>query len=88
MIGKRTFIAEQVGAEVDRTPPESGEMAVYVAIDGASAGALVSRDEVRSNARATLDSLRAQGISQIAMLTGDDLPTALHVASALGITDV
>jgi heavy metal translocating P-type ATPase len=88
VVGKRSFISATVGQEIDRTPLDSGELAVYVAIDGAMAGSLVFRDEVRSNARATVDSLRAQGIRRIVMLTGDDRPTAEHVAAALGIDDV
>lgn len=88
VVGKRAFISAAVGREIGRTPLESGELAVYVAIDGTSAGSLVFRDEVRANARATVDSLRAQGIRRIVMLTGDDRPTAEHVAASLGIDDV
>lgn len=88
VVGKRTFIATTVGQDVPRTPLNSGELAVYVAIDGVCAGALVFRDEVRANARATIDDLRGQGIRQIVMLTGDDRPTAEHVAAELGIEDV
>ena len=87
-VGKRAFIAEHVGRDVARTPLASGEMAVYVAIDGAFAGTLVFRDEVRSNASSTVDALRAQGVRTVMMLTGDDRPTAEHVAAALGIRDV
>ncbi len=88
VVGKRSFISAAVGEEIARTSLESGELAVYVAIDGAAAGSLVFRDEVRPNARATIDSLRAQGIRRIAMLTGDDRPTADHVAASLDIDDV
>jgi len=88
VVGKRSFISATVGQEIDRALLDSGELAVYVAVDGASAGSLVFRDEVRSNARATVDSLRAQGIRRIVMLTGDDQPTAEHVAASLGIDDV
>ena len=88
VVGKRAFISAAVGREIGRTPLESGELAVYVASDGTSAGSLVFRDEVRANARATVDSLRAQGIRRIVMLTGDDRPTAEHVAASLGIDDV
>jgi heavy metal translocating P-type ATPase len=88
VVGKRSFISATVGQEIDRALLDSGELAVYVAVYGASAGSLVFRDEVRSNARATVDSLRAQGIRRIVMLTGDDRPTAEHVATALDIDDV
>ncbi|POH60048.1 cadmium-translocating P-type ATPase [Cryobacterium zongtaii] len=88
VVGKRSFISASVGEEIGRTPLDRGELAVYVAIDGASAGSLVFKDEVRANAHATVDSLRAQGIRQIVMLTGDDRPTAEHVAMELGIDQV
>ena len=87
-VGKRAFIAQQLGQDVARTPLASGEMAVYVAVDGAFAGTLVFRDEVRSNASSTVDALRAQGVRTVMMLTGDDRPTAEHVAAELGIDDV
>jgi len=86
--GKRAFVAQQVGQEVSRTPLASGEMAVYVAVDGRLAGALVFRDEVRSNASSTVDALRTRGVRTVMMLTGDDRPTAEHVAAAIGIDDV
>lgn len=88
VVGKRSFISATVGQEIPGAPLDSGELAVYVAIDGTSAGSLVFRDEVRSNARATVDSLRTQGIRRIVMLTGDDRPTAEHVAASLDIDDV
>ena len=87
-VGKRAFVAQQVGQEVSRTPLASGEMAVYVAVDGRLAGALVFRDEVRSNASSTVDALRTQGVRTVMMLTGDDRPTAEHVAAAIGIDEV
>ena len=88
VVGKRSFVSATVGQEIPGTPLNSGELAIYVAVDGTSAGALVFRDEVRANARATIDNLRAQSIHRIVMLTGDDRPTAVHVASTLGIADV
>ncbi|MET0828855.1 MAG: heavy metal translocating P-type ATPase [Microbacterium sp.] len=87
-VGKRAFIAQQIGQDLERTPLASGEMAVYVAVDGRYAGALIFRDEVRPNAAATVGELRSRGVRTIMMLTGDDRPTAEHVATALGIDDV
>ena len=87
-VGKREYIAQRVGRHVPPTPLERGEMAIYAAIDGRFAGVLVFRDEVRANARATLDTLRTHGVRTMTMLTGDDRATAEHVAAALGIDDV
>jgi heavy metal translocating P-type ATPase len=88
VVGKRSFIAGSIGREVPVAELAADEMAVYVGVDGAFAGALVFRDEVRPNARATVDALRGQGIATVVMLTGDDPVTARHVASALGIDDI
>jgi P-type E1-E2 ATPase len=66
----------------------AGELAVYVAIDGKFAGALLLRDELRSDAPDTLQWLSALGIKHTLMLTGDGKVTAQHVADALGVTNV
>ncbi|MEP7765097.1 heavy metal translocating P-type ATPase [Sanguibacter sp. 25GB23B1] len=87
VVGKRGFVAAAVG-DVPATPLEPGELAVYVGVDGSYAGALVLRDEVREDARATIADLRAQGIRHVVMLTGDARPTAEHVAAELDIDDV
>ena len=83
-----SYIARHVDRDVPRTPLASGEMATYVAIEGAFAGALVFRDEVRPNASATIAALRAQGVRAVTMLTGDDRATAEHIAAAIGIDEV
>jgi P-type E1-E2 ATPase len=66
----------------------AGELAVYVAIDGTYAGALLLRDELRSDAPDTLKWLSALGIRHTLMLTGDGKVTAEHVAQELGVTNV
>lgn len=88
VLGKRSFVASAVGRDVARTPLDAGELAVYVAVDGAYAGALILRDHVRDEAAATIADLRRQGAREIVMLTGDGHQAAAHVAAALGITDV
>jgi heavy metal translocating P-type ATPase len=87
VIGKRSFVAEHAGSI---TPVElhSGELAVYVAVDGAYAGALLLRDEVRDDAAATLQQLESLGVRETMILTGDAQATADHVAAELGIGDV
>ncbi|PWB97687.1 heavy metal translocating P-type ATPase [Salinibacterium hongtaonis] len=88
VVGKRSFIAAACNTEVAATPLETGEMAVYVAVDGVPAGALVFADQVRQNARSTIASIRSQGIGTVVMLTGDDRATAEHVGTALGVDDI
>lgn len=87
-VGKRSFIAQRTGHEVVPASLASGEMAVYVAIDGGNGGTLVFKDEVRPNAAATIEALRHNGVRTVLMLTGDDRPTAVHVAEELGVDEV
>ncbi|MEY4997504.1 MAG: hypothetical protein RLY59_908, partial [Actinomycetota bacterium] len=87
VVGKYSFIAEHDPNAV-RAEIAAGELAVYVAIDGKFAGALLLRDELRSDAPDTLQWLTALGIKHTLMLTGDGKVTAQHVADALGVTNV
>ncbi len=87
VIGKRSYVAESAGPIVP-VVLRSGELAVYVAVDGRYAGALVLRDEIRPDAAETLRRLREMGVAHTMMLTGDAQETADHVAAALGIEDV
>jgi heavy metal translocating P-type ATPase len=87
VVGKFRFVAEHA-PDAARTPIAPGELAVYVAIDGRFAGALLASDRLRDNARATLERLDALGVHQTMMLTGDAQATADHIAAELGITRV
>ena len=87
VVGKRAFVAEQLGCDVPDAPLEPGELAVHVGADGRYAGFLVLRDELRPDAAATVARLRSRGIG-ILMLTGDEAATARHVAEQVGIDDV
>lgn len=87
VVGKFAFVAEHA-PDAARTTIEPGELAVYVGIDGNFAGSLLARDEVRDNAKATLDRLGELGVRETMMLTGDARATADHIAAAIGITRV
>lgn len=87
VVGKFSFI-ESVASNASREAIDAGELAVYLAVDGAYAGALVLRDSVRDDAADTLEWLRRLGIKHTLMLTGDAQATANHVAANLGVTDV
>ncbi len=87
VVGKLAFVAA-AAPEAQATPIASGEMAVYVAIDGRFAGAILLSDRLRENARPTIDRLITLGVRNVLMLTGDASETARHVAAHLGIADV
>lgn len=63
----------------------AGKTAVYVAWDGVLLGALGLKDEVRSDAKAAIDRLRAMGL-RVMMLTGDTAEAAAETAQQLDLT--
>ena len=52
-----------------------------------AAGLIGVADEIRADARAVVESLRASGIEHVVMLTGDNEQAAARVASATGVTE-
>lgn len=85
-VGKAAFVP---GAEDGPTTPlEAGEMAVHVGVDGTYAGAIVLRDTLRPDARETIDRLRALGVRDFIMLTGDARATAETIGAQTGVTDI
>ena len=87
VVGKFGYVAAHA-PDTCRTDIAPGELAVYVALDGRYAGALLARDRLRGNARATLDRLDELGVRHTMMLTGDARATAEHIATELGIERV
>ena len=58
---------------------------VYVAENGEYAGYIVISDEIKPEARETIEKLNAEGCKTV-MLTGDNQKIAEHVAKELGLT--
>lgn len=67
-----------------RETPPSGTTQIYTAIDGSYAGAISLSDIIKPSARATIIALQRMNITS-ALVTGDQLSTALAVASLVGI---
>jgi len=65
-----------------------GATAVFVAVDGRPAGAIILEDPVRPDAPLTLRTLRQAGFERIVMLTGDHVDLAESVGAALGVDRV
>ena len=61
---------------------------VYVAYDGAFAGAVVISDTIKEGAKEALREIRRYGVRRTVMLTGDRKETAEYVAKELGIDEV
>jgi len=94
-VGRRRWVEERVGAAAPTalaawTDDEDRIAAtpVFVALDRRHAGALAIADRPRPRAREALNALRASGVKQLVMLTGDDEDTARAVARELGLDDV
>jgi len=87
VVGKFAFV-QGVAPDAARTAIAPGELAVYTAIDGRFAGALLASDRIRDNAMATLARLDRLGVHRTMILTGDAQETAEHIAAELGVTEV
>ena len=87
-IGTLRFARGEAGDEVAEVAIAGGELAIYLVVDGRFAGTIVAADPVRTNAASTVADLRALGITDIVMITGDAQATADHVASVIGITQL
>jgi len=66
---------------------DAGRTAVYVAIDGTPAAAIVVADVVKPNSADTIAALHRLGL-RTAMISGDDRRTAAAIARELGIDEV
>lgn len=66
--------------------PHAGTTKIYTAIDGAYAGAMSLSDTIKPSARATIIALSRMNIT-CSLVTGDQLPTAIAVASLVGIPE-
>ena len=60
---------------------------LHVAVDGAYAGHIVIRDQLKEHAREAMAALKKMGVRRTVMLTGDRKEVAEQVASEVGITD-
>ncbi len=76
-------LMEQLGVAY-RTPQQIGTQ-VHVVIDGAYAGYILISDVVKPGAKAAVAGMKAAGVKQIVMLTGDAKSVAEAVAGELGI---
>jgi Cd2+/Zn2+-exporting ATPase len=73
-------------ADLERARHE-GKSVVFVAANGTLVGGLALTDRARDTAREAIGLLREQGVRWVAMLTGDDEPTAARVAAELGLDE-
>ncbi len=65
-----------------------GKTVVMVGDEGHAWGLIAMRDNLRPNARKTIEALRAAGITKVIMLSGDNRHTADVVAREAGVDEV
>ncbi|WP_052048550.1 heavy metal translocating P-type ATPase [Pseudoglutamicibacter albus] len=86
-VGKKTFIEEIVG-EVSQPDLHASQTAVYISVDARLGGIILMADEVRAEAAGTITALRELGVSDIALLTGDNQATADSVGQHIGVSSI
>lgn len=90
-IGKESFIKSyniqipENAVSTYQKQIERGKTAVYIAIDGTISGIIVIEDEIKSETLSAIKSLKALGLRDIIMLTGDNLNTAREVSNKISI---
>ncbi len=84
-IGNYKFM-KQMGYEVT-FEVEDGTI-IYIAINGVMAGYALLQDELKAQAKETIDQLKVMGISRIIMLSGDSKIVGESIAKSLGISEV
>jgi Cd2+/Zn2+-exporting ATPase len=78
LAGSRALIEEY-----GMNPPLSDCAAVFVAVDGKPAGFIALKDRIKPEAAGAVAELRALGVRNITMLTGDSSPAAAETAELL-----
>lgn len=82
-------MARRMGADVDLpafgTLTDQAQTVVYLGQGSRVLGALTLADRLRDSARPGLEALRAGGVDQIAMMTGDRRPVAARIGAELGL---
>jgi Cd2+/Zn2+-exporting ATPase/Cu+-exporting ATPase len=85
-VGNRRLVPAATGVDVVEQREAEGKTLLFVARDGELIGAIAAADTVRPEVPAALTQLRALGIRQMELLTGDSEPTAAALAQALGVS--
>lgn len=92
-LGSRRYLEEAGvsfaahGRAIDRLA-EEGKMVLFIGHGTRPIGLIGLRDALRPDARATVDRLRASGVGQIVMLSGDRRTRAEAMGTALGLDQV
>ncbi|MBQ3032980.1 MAG: heavy metal translocating P-type ATPase [Deferribacterales bacterium] len=91
LIGSAHFIfddenvtcTQEERAEIDKIS-QSGDSMLYLAVGGRLAGIITIADPLKPEAREVINKLRQQGLSHVAMITGDGVKAAKKIAESIG----
>ena len=81
-VGKLAFVAP------NQTPEGIKQTALFISVNNQYAGFITFTDTIRSEAKETISQLKAEGLTKVMMLTGDQKNVATTIAKEVGITDV
>lgn len=91
VLGNRTWLEQQDIAIADEAEAQVAELAqagktvIYIGLNQQLAGLIAVADELRSDAKAVVEDLQAQGL-HISLLTGDKQVVGVAIARQLGLT--
>ena len=91
-IGSHTHFEQGIAhpehcADIDATAAQ-GQTPMLVSVDGRYCGYLTVTDMVRESSRTAIAELKALGMDELVMLTGDDDVIARRIGGEVGVTDV
>jgi heavy metal translocating P-type ATPase len=92
-VGSRAFLGSRGYSVPDRLPgarsgDEDGRARVLVGIDGRLAGVIVLADHLRAGAESTVDELKAAGVREVALVSGDRRSVAESIGRVVGVDRV
>jgi Cd2+/Zn2+-exporting ATPase len=85
-LGKREWVAAQVGKEFQQKPATLGASEVWVAA-GDLLGCVTLRDDIRPQAKEVIEELRHAGLKSV-VLTGDRQSAADHLKTKLNLDEI
>lgn len=89
LVGRLTFMQDaKVNLPENVLNKPLGQTTAYVAVNGVLAGTISFSDDIRPEAKKTLQRLKELGIRHIMMVTGDNKATANAIAKKLDIKEV
>ncbi len=91
IIGSRHFVFEDEGVPLPAIEMSlldeqiNRDSAVYLAVEHELVGVICVSDPPRADAAATIEALRAEGVKEIIMITGDNESTARYISNEIGL---